>query len=162
MAPTAVTPTTTARRSYREVALRWWLAAATLLGCIALQLAGTPLSAPDRLVWMLPTLPLIYLAFGTARGALRRPGVLPVQLAGLVGWTALTVVALLVERPAARYVVAAGWFAHGIWDVAHHRDLNRNRCTGVVPRWYAEACVIVDILVGASLLVPIATIAPAG
>jgi hypothetical protein len=32
----------------------------------------------------------------------------------------------------------------------------------VVPRRYAEACVIVDMLVGASLLVPIAVIAPAG
>lgn len=113
-------------------------------------------------MWFLPTLPLIYLAFGAIRGVLRRPGVLAVQLAGLAGWSAITVVALLVQPGAARYVVAAGWFAHGIWDVAHHRDLNRNRCTGVVPRWYAEACVIVDLLVGASLLVPIGSIAAAG
>ncbi|MDQ4031849.1 MAG: hypothetical protein M3332_06115, partial [Actinomycetota bacterium] len=51
------------------------------------------------------------------------------------------------------YVVAAGWIGHAIWDVAHHRDLNHHRAVGVVPRWYAESCFVLDLLIGASLLV---------
>ena len=40
-----------------------------------------------------------------------------------------------------RYLVAAGWFLHGVWDLVHLR-LDK-----VVARSYAEWCGVVDILV---------------
>jgi hypothetical protein len=51
-----------------------------------------------------------------------------------------------------RYIAAAGWIGHAAWDVAHHRDLSRHEAVGVVPRGYAEFCIVVDLLVGASLI----------
>jgi hypothetical protein len=67
-------------------------------------------------------------------------------LAGLALLTLLAVVALLVDPAVGKYVVAGGWFAHALWDAYHLRkDM-------VVPKWYAEACIAVDVLVAASLL----------
>jgi len=45
-----------------------------------------------------------------------------------------------------RYVLAAGWFGHGQWDIAHH-VANR-----MAPRWYAEFCTVADILAGYAIL----------
>jgi hypothetical protein len=42
--------------------------------------------------------------------------------------------------------VAVGWFGHAVWDFAH-------RDGTVVPRWYVDFCVPVDLLVAASLVV---------
>lgn len=49
------------------------------------------------------------------------------------------------EPDVGRYVVAAGWFLHGVWDTVHLR-LDR-----VVSRSYAEFCGVFDILVGVGL-----------
>lgn len=38
------------------------------------------------------------------------------------------------------------------WHVVHHRDLSRHPAVGVVPRGYAEFCIVLDLLVGASLI----------
>ncbi|MDP9866341.1 MULTISPECIES: hypothetical protein [Streptosporangium] len=100
----------------------------------------------DDTTWLLPLLALAYLAFGAARGELRRPGVLTLQGAGLLAYILLAVIALVADPDVGRYVVAAGWLAHAVWDAAH---LKAGR---VVPRWYAEWCIWIDLLVGASLL----------
>jgi hypothetical protein len=102
-----------------------------------------PSAAPT---WILPLLALSYLVFGAARGQLRRPGVLGLQTVGLLGFTALALVALFVNPDVGQYVVAVGWFAHAVWDFAH-------RDGRVVPRWYVDFCVPVDLLVAASLVV---------
>ncbi|WP_344485358.1 hypothetical protein [Glycomyces endophyticus] len=47
---------------------------------------------------------------------------------------------------AALYAVAAGWFAHGVWDVAHHR------ADAGVARTGAEWCAVVDLLIAAQLV----------
>jgi len=86
------------------------------------------------------------LAWGVVDGQLRAPGMFRVEAAGMLGFGALALVALTVEPDVARYLVAAGWFAHGVWDVVHLR-LNR-----VVVRSYAEWCGLVDILVAAQLV----------
>lgn len=75
------------------------------------------------------------------------------QTVGLVGFSALALRALFLDPAVGHYVVAAGWIGHAIWDIAHHRDLNHHRAAGVVPRWYAESCFVLDLLIGASLLV---------
>jgi hypothetical protein len=94
---------------------------------------------PTRfLAALLVVMPLCYLAFGVARGELGDRRTLLVQLAGLVGFTALAATALTVTGDLALWVVALGWFAHAVWDLVHHR-------TGsVVPRAWSEWCGVVD------------------
>lgn len=71
-----------------------------------------------------------------------------IQVAGMVAFSAVALVALAVAPDVGRYVIAAGWFAHGLWDFAH---LRANR---VVSRSYAEWCGVLDVLVAASLIFP--------
>lgn len=73
------------------------------------------------------------------------PGTLRLQAAGMVGFGALAVAGLAVDVEVGRYLVAAGWFLHGVWDFVHLR-LDR-----VVARSYAEWCGVVDILVAVQL-----------
>lgn len=113
------------------VVRRWWPAAAALAFGLALHLDIhrnlQPWTPSSILTSLLPVLALVYLVFGLARGQLQRPGVLTIQLAGLVGFGALALLALFLDPSVGHYVVAAGWIGHAIWDVAHHRDLNQNR-----------------------------------
>jgi hypothetical protein len=113
----------------------------TLLA-LALVLAtfGDGLPPRERLAGLLAAMALCYLLFGFLRGELRPPGILALQIAGVVGFGAVTLVALAVDGSLGLYVVAAGWLAHGVWDFAHHR-------TGrVVPRAWSEWCGVVDVL----------------
>jgi hypothetical protein len=105
-----------------------------------------PFESSAAPTWILPLLALSYLVFGAARGQLRRPGVLRLQAIGLLGFTVLALVALFADPLIGQYVVAASWFGHACWDFAH-RDAT------VVPRWYVDFCIPVDLLVAASLVV---------
>ncbi len=131
---------------------RWWPSLIAL--ALSLVVAGLqrPFEHDDPPLWVLPLLGVIYLAFGAMRGTLRRPGVLALQVGVLVALVVLTVVALLVAPPVARYIVAFGWLAHAFWDLAHHRGIAKHASVGTVPRWYAEACAIVDLVIGVALL----------
>lgn len=136
-----------------RIVWRWWPAAAGLaLGVVGL-LDIQPWSPSDRTTWILPVFALAYLVFGAARGQLRRPGVLTLQVAGLLSFGALALVVLFLDPAVGHYVVAAGWFGHAIWDIAHHRDLTHHRANKVVPRWWVECCFFIDLLGGAALLV---------
>ncbi|MCY1268793.1 hypothetical protein D9M68_134420 [compost metagenome] len=43
------------------------------------------------------------------------------------------------------------YFAHAMWDLAHH---HRSRLPLVsIPRWYVPWCVVIDLIIGAGLLV---------
>ena len=43
------------------------------------------------------------------------------------------------------------YFAHALWDCAHH---NRARLSLVaIPQWYVPWCVVIDVIIGAGLLV---------
>jgi hypothetical protein len=100
----------------------------------------------ELLAALLVVMPLCYLAFGARRRELGTRRALAVQLAGLVVFTAVGLLALAVGPPGAGYVVAAGWFAHGVWDAVHHR-------TGkVVPRAWSEWCGVVDFLGAAAIV----------
>jgi hypothetical protein len=70
-----------------------------------------------------------------------------VQLAGMAGFAAIALTGLAVDPDLGRYLVAAGWFAHGVWDWVH---LAKDR---VVSRSYAEWCGALDVTVAAGLVV---------
>jgi hypothetical protein len=96
--------------------------------------------------WCVLLAAVIYLTWGTARGDLGDRRLLSAQTAAVLGFGALAIATVVVDPGAARYVLAAGWLAHATWDVAHHR-LGR-----VVPRWYAETCLVADLSIAAVLL----------
>lgn len=100
--------------------------------------------------WVHPWLVLLAAAlalsiWGTLRGHYRS-GVFVVQVLGMVCFGALAFAALYVDQDLGRYLVAAGWFAHGVWDFAHHR------AGKAVARSYAEFCAVTDILVAVVIL----------
>jgi hypothetical protein len=63
---------------------------------------------------------LALVLWGAVRGQLRR-GALVVEMAGMVGFTAIALAAVSVDQDLGRYIVAAGWFGHAAWDFAHLR-----------------------------------------
>ncbi len=99
--------------------------------------------------WVNPTVAILALASAIAVvGLSRRPdrSELLIQTGGLILFGGLALVGLIVAPEAARYVLAAGWFGHGVWDLVH---LRRN---AVVSRSYAEWCGVLDVLIAAELL----------
>lgn len=59
-------------------------------------------------------------------------------IAGLVG---------LLARPV---LLPLAYFAHALWDLAHH---NRAHFSLVaIPRWYVPWCVVIDVVIGVGLL----------
>ena len=106
---------------------------------------------PERLqtqisAWGVLTAAVIYLAWGTARGELGERRWLTAQTAAVLGFAAVAIAAAAADPAIARYVLAAGWLTHAAWDVAHHH------ADRVVPRWYAELCMVCDLILAAALL----------
>ena len=62
-------------------------------------------------------------------------------------FAAVAVAGLILAPDVGRYVVAAGWFAHGLWDLA------QLRADSGVARSGAEWCAVVDVLVAVQLVV---------
>lgn len=89
---------------------------------------------------------LILLIWGAITGTPHGRGAFGVQAAGMLGFGALALVSLAVDPDLGRYLVAAGWFLHGVWDAVHLK-LDK-----VVSRSYAEACGVVDVSVAAMLV----------
>ncbi|MFI6411573.1 hypothetical protein [Streptomyces sp. NPDC050585] len=96
---------------------------------------------------LLVAMPVCYLVFGAFRGELRDRRTLAVQVAGLAGFGALAALALAADARWGLYVAAAGWFAHGVWDLVHHRSGR------VVPRAWSEWCGVVDVSGALAILV---------
>ena len=89
---------------------------------------------------------VLYLAWGVLR---RRPGQggwVLWQVPGVLVFGAITVWALSLEHPQLQYALAVGWLGHAAWDVVHFRA---NR---VVPRWWSEWCIALDVLLAVVLL----------
>jgi hypothetical protein len=89
---------------------------------------------------------LLVLVLGAVDGQLRRPDPFRVQALGMLGFGALALAGLVVDPDLGRYLVAAGWFLHGIWDFVHLR------ADKVVARSYAEWCGGVDVLIAVELV----------
>jgi hypothetical protein len=56
---------------------------------------------------------LVAVLWGALRGRAGQPAFV-LQVAGLVAWSALVLAGLLLDPATGRYVIAAGWFAHGL------------------------------------------------
>jgi hypothetical protein len=89
---------------------------------------------------------LAVLVWGGIDGQLRRPDPFRVQALGMLGFGALALAGLVVDPDLGRYLVATGWFLHGVWDCVHLK-LNK-----VVARSYAEWCGVIDVLIAAELV----------
>jgi hypothetical protein len=134
------------------VLTRWWPALVGLAAGVAGLLDVEPWHRADPPTLILPGLAIAYLVFGAVRGQFRRPGVLRLEIVGLVIFAGCALLAVLVDPRAGQYVAGLAWIGHAAWDVAHHRDLSHHHAVGVVPRGYAEFCIALDLLVGASLI----------
>jgi hypothetical protein len=127
---------------------RWPTAVAVAATAASLALVS-PLSAQLQTwvsAWGVLTAAVIYLTWGTSRGELTSGRWLTLETAGVLAFGALAITATAADPAAARYVLATGWLAHAVWDVIHHR------ADRVVPRWYAELCMVCDLVVAMSLL----------
>ena len=95
--------------------------------------------------WLVAALALVL--WGAVRGQLWRRGALVLETAGMVGFTAIALAAVSVDPDLGRYIVAAGWFGHAAWDLAHFR------ADKVVSRSFAEWCAVFDFLRAVGILV---------
>jgi hypothetical protein len=95
---------------------------------------------------VLSVVALIVLIWGAVDGQLQRSGDFRVQVLGTIAFGAFALAGLIVNPDVGRYVVAAGWFLHGVWDFVYLK-LDR-----VVARSYAEWCGVVDVLIAAELV----------
>ncbi|RBQ21022.1 hypothetical protein DP939_08185 [Spongiactinospora rosea] len=89
---------------------------------------------------------LVVLVWAGVDGQVRRDGALRTQALGMLIFGGLALAGLAVDPELGRYLVAAGWFFHGVWDFAH---LRANK---VVARSFAEWCGVVDIVIGLALV----------
>jgi hypothetical protein len=89
---------------------------------------------------------LVLLLVGAITGTPHGRVVFGAEAAGMLAFGALALLSLAVDPEAGRYLVAAGWFLHGIWDVVHLK-LDK-----VVSRPYAECCAVIDVLIAVQLL----------
>jgi hypothetical protein len=120
----------------------------------AVLLAGLPLalfipatSGLNPSVILLLVAAAAFLVVGVARGQLRRPGGLTLQAAGVLAFGSTALAALFVAPELGAYLVAFALLGHAAWDAYHYL---RDR---VVARSYAEFCGVLDLLVGAAILV---------
>ncbi|MFD0660454.1 hypothetical protein [Thermocatellispora tengchongensis] len=127
---------------------RRWATLAAIATTAAVALAA-PWLPETFAAWGLFSAALIYVAWGSVRAARGRPGRIALNLAGLVLFTVIAIVSVELGGDAGRYLLAAGWLGHAVWDWVHHR------ANQVVPRPYAEWCGVVDVLTaGAVLFLP--------
>lgn len=94
---------------------------------------------------VLVTAALALMVWGAFRGRLHRPGMFRLQALGMIGFGAVALIGLAVSPDLCRYLVAAGWLLHAVWDAAHIR------ADKVVMPSYAEWCGTVDVLIAAQL-----------
>ena len=96
--------------------------------------------------WTLAVLGGEYLVIGAVRREFRRDRLLAAHVAGFVLYLGFAAVAATAPAAVAGPVVAAAWLLHVAWDVALQR-------TGRVTwRWFAEACVVIDLVLGMTVL----------
>ncbi|MPY62965.1 hypothetical protein FNH08_39175 [Streptomyces spongiae] len=122
----------------------WPVLGAGVVVTLALQ-AQDALSPPHVLVGVA----LAVLLWGTVRGAPHGRVTWGIQAAGALVFGALALTGLAVDPEVGRWLVAAGWFLHGVWDFAH---LLLARLRGIVSRAFAEWCAVVDVLVAVELV----------
>ncbi|WP_280494137.1 hypothetical protein [Nocardia asiatica] len=126
------------------VVVRRWPTLAAVVAVVVFFADGA--SEPTPFAVLLPVMAVLYLLFGGLRGHLWHGGEFALQTVGLLAFGGIALAVQAADGSLARYLVAGGWLAHGVWDFVHHR---RGR---VVPRVWSEWCGVVDVLGAAALL----------
>jgi uncharacterized membrane protein YhaH (DUF805 family) len=116
-----------------------------LLAGVAL-MVGLRLQSLVSPVLVFVTIAAVLLAWGTVRGTPHGRTTFNIQAAGTLAFLTLGLAGLAVDPEIGVYLIAAGWFFHGVWDFVHLR-LNK-----VVSRTFAECCGVIDVLVAVELL----------
>jgi hypothetical protein len=124
---------------------RRWSAWVVLLAGLPLASFIPSISGIHPAVVLLVAAP-VFLVLGVARGQVQGPGGLPLQTAGMLAFGSTVLVALYVDPDFGGKLVAIAILGHAAWDAYHYL---RNR---VVPRSYAEFCAVLDLLLGAAIL----------
>ncbi|WP_419707647.1 hypothetical protein [Promicromonospora sp. NFX87] len=123
---------------------RWPVLVGLLLLVGTLAGAGAGSGVPT---WLVFAMALVYPVVGLLRNSIRGRSMVLLQAAGLVVFGGISLLAgVLVGQDVGAYVLAAGLVGHGVWDAFHHR------ANAVVWRWYAETCVVYDVLLAAAVL----------
>ena len=87
---------------------------------------------------------LLYVLFGV------QAGTLPVIAAETAVALAFSGVAILAYRRTSNLLLAAGYAAHGVWDLSHHALLPGS---DAVPLWWPAFCLGVDLAIAGYLVV---------
>jgi hypothetical protein len=121
-----------------------WVVFLAALAVMIVLLLVDPGSAPSVVLLVAA---LVLVVVGAVRGQLRRPGGLKLQAAGMLGFGVVAIMALYADPRVGGYLVAFALLGHAAWDAYYYL---RDR---VVSRSYAEFCGVLDLLVGAAILV---------
>jgi hypothetical protein len=123
---------------------RRWFAWVVLLAGLAFLIPSTSGVGPS--VVLLVAAP-VFLVLGVIRGQWQRLGGLPLQTAGMLAFGSIVLVALFyVDPDLGGKLVGIAILSHGAWDAYHYLQ------DRVVTRSYAEFCAVVDLLLGAAIL----------
>jgi hypothetical protein len=119
-----------------------WPVVLAVVGTVAITLVLDVLSPSEVLIGA----SLLLLVWVTITGEIRTSSTLRLQAVGVVLFSAVAIVGLVIAPAIGTYVIAAGWFLHGVWDFVH---LWRDR---VVSRTFAELCGVIDVLIAVQLV----------
>ena len=86
----------------------------------------------------------IYFGFAVTRGSPRDQFV-EFNVSG--GFAVAAILGMLV----APVILPLAYFGHALWDLAHHNRWKLSLVT--IPQWYVPWCVVIDVIVGAGLIV---------
>jgi hypothetical protein len=137
--------TTAARKPAIHLAHRWPTLLALLLTVDNWIDPGVPRW------WVLILLGGEYLVIGTIRNAWTDRRTLRLTVLGFVVYVALAILATVAGPTAGGILIAVGWLGHAGWDgLLWHRNI-------VTWRWYAEACLVIDLVIGLTTLVFVLT-----
>jgi hypothetical protein len=125
---------------------RWSAWVVLLAGLLPMFFIPSNSGIDPSVVLLLAAAP-VFLVLGVARGQLHEPGGLTLQTAGMLAFGATALAALFVAPELGAYLVAFALLGHAGWDAYHYL---RDR---VVARSYAEFCGVLDLLLGAAILV---------
>lgn len=89
---------------------------------------------------------LVLLIWVMSTGEIDSTPNLRLQAIGIVFFCGVALAGLAVDPTVGVYVIAAGWFLHGMWDFVH---IWRDR---VVSKTFAEWCGVLDVLIAAQLV----------
>lgn len=120
---------------------------ALAIGLAAVTIGGILLLSDQRrleaLALILAVTVAAYVGFALAERSARG---LAVELVAAAALGALILLGLW----ASPYWLVAGYFGHGVWDLAHHPARLGTR---LVPAWYVSACLVYDWIVAGLILV---------